>query len=340
MARAGRRRDDEISVSELLRETGATPRSLGEKPPDVRTREDDTGEGYRERLEQRAREAAAGQQRAGRRIRWISALGGAVVVLGSLVLIAVTSEGSPERREATAPGLLAPATTTPRTTTAASPARAESHADPARCCGRPRRWPQPKSEPPPRRDVRRALFREGPVERRFHRGSHHHQQGQRHAVAVDARLDVHRRSARHPRLGRQVQPARRPGHGDRRVVATRPSRRARASPPGSTAPSTAATRRPGRSPSTAPAATRPDDLHVGRLQQAVELDPGAGAPRVGHQAFGADDVEQAARQRQHQVPAPAALADVPERQVTPVAVGVEPRPAPGPELVRRLPELR
>jgi cellulose binding protein with CBM2 domain len=118
MARAGRRRDDEISVSELLRETGATPRSLGDRPSEVRTREDDTGEGYRERLEQRAREAAAGQQRAGRRIRWISAIGGAVVVLGSVVLVAVTSESAPERQAAAAP--LAPATTTPRPTTAAS----------------------------------------------------------------------------------------------------------------------------------------------------------------------------------------------------------------------------
>lgn len=121
MARAGRRRDDEISVSELLRETGATPRALGGPPPETRTREDDTGEGYRERLEQRAREAAAGQQRAGRRIRWISAIGGAVVVLGSLVLIAVTSESSPERQAAVVPGPLAPATT-PRPTTSGSTA--------------------------------------------------------------------------------------------------------------------------------------------------------------------------------------------------------------------------
>ncbi|WP_290050105.1 cellulose-binding domain-containing protein [Amycolatopsis solani] len=116
MARAGRRRDEEISVAELLRETGATPRSLGEAPDASTVREEDTGDGYRERLEQRAREAAAHQQRAGRRIRWISALAGAVVVLGSLVLIAVTSESSPGRQAATAPDALSPATTTPRST--------------------------------------------------------------------------------------------------------------------------------------------------------------------------------------------------------------------------------
>ncbi len=114
----GRRRDDdEISVAELLRETGATPRSLGGPPAAAPSREEDTGDGYRERLEQRAREAAALQQRAGRRIRWISAFAGAVVVLGSLVLIAVTS-GSAQQRQATPQEPLAPATT-PRPTTPA-----------------------------------------------------------------------------------------------------------------------------------------------------------------------------------------------------------------------------
>ncbi|MEU8633274.1 cellulose-binding domain-containing protein [Amycolatopsis sp. NPDC048633] len=116
MARADRRRDDEISVAELLRETGATPRSLGGPAPATAAREEDTGDGYRERLEQRAREAAAGQQRVGRRIRWIFGIAGAVVVLGSLVLIAVTSESSPQRQAAAPPGPLAPATTTRSTT--------------------------------------------------------------------------------------------------------------------------------------------------------------------------------------------------------------------------------
>ncbi|MFJ7212814.1 cellulose-binding domain-containing protein [Amycolatopsis sp. NPDC098790] len=112
----GRRRDDdEISVAELLRETGATPRSLGGPSEAAPPRDEDTGDGYRERLEQRAREAAAGQQRAGRRIRWIFGFAGAVVVLGSLVLIAVTSESAPQPR-ATPQDLLAPATTTPRPT--------------------------------------------------------------------------------------------------------------------------------------------------------------------------------------------------------------------------------
>lgn len=116
MARAGRRRDDdEISVAELLRETGATPRSLGGLPPATSPREEDTGDGYRERLEQRAREAAAVQQRAGRRIRWISAFAGAVVVLGSLVLIAVTSSNA-QQRQATPQAPLAPATSTRPTT--------------------------------------------------------------------------------------------------------------------------------------------------------------------------------------------------------------------------------
>lgn len=122
MVRAGRRRGQEISVDELLRETGATPRSLGGPVETGGARDEDTGDGYRERLEQRAREAAADQQRAGRRVRWFSAVCGALVVLGSLVLIAVTSESSPGRQAALAPGSLAPATTPHSTTpTAAKP---------------------------------------------------------------------------------------------------------------------------------------------------------------------------------------------------------------------------
>jgi hypothetical protein len=144
MARADRRQDDEISVAELLRETGATPRSLGGPPESTPAREEDTGDGYRERLEQRAREAAADQQRAGRRIRWVSAIGGAVVVLGSLVVIAVTSESSPGRQAALAPDSLAPATTPRRTTpTSAKPS-------PTPIPTVLRQTASPTSAPPPR----------------------------------------------------------------------------------------------------------------------------------------------------------------------------------------------
>ncbi|WP_410610984.1 cellulose binding domain-containing protein [Amycolatopsis sp. lyj-109] len=121
MARVGRPDDEEISVDELLRETGAMPRSLGTYVPITRPRVDDTDAGYRERLEQRAREASAAQQRAGRRIRWVSALCGGVVVIGSLVIIAVTSESSPGRQAALAPDPLAPATTPRTVTTTAAP---------------------------------------------------------------------------------------------------------------------------------------------------------------------------------------------------------------------------
>lgn len=97
------------------------PRSLGAYVPITRVREADTGDGYRERLEERAREAAAAQQRAGRRIRWVSAVCGGVVVIGSLVIIAVTSESSPGRQAAMAPDPLAPATTPRTTATAEAP---------------------------------------------------------------------------------------------------------------------------------------------------------------------------------------------------------------------------
>lgn len=158
MARADRRQDDEISVVELLRETGATPRSLGGPPEATPAREVDTGDGYRERLEQRAREAAADQQRAGRRIRWVSAISGAVVVLGSLVLIAVASESSPGRQAALAPDSLAPATT-PRPTTPTAPKPSptpiptvlrQSATSPAAS------KPQPPPPPPPPAPVRTA----------------------------------------------------------------------------------------------------------------------------------------------------------------------------------------
>ncbi|MGW3963563.1 cellulose-binding domain-containing protein [Amycolatopsis sp. NPDC005003] len=120
MALAGRP-DDDISVDELLRETGAMPRSLGAYVPLTRTPDDRTGAGYRERLEQRAKEAAAAQQRAGRRIRWVSALCGGLVVVGSLVIIAVTSESSPGRQAALPPDPLAPATTSRTTGTTQAP---------------------------------------------------------------------------------------------------------------------------------------------------------------------------------------------------------------------------
>lgn len=119
MARAGRRRDDEISVAELLRATGATPRSLAGAPQAAPPREEDTGDGYRERLEQRARDAAAAQQRVGRRIRWISGICGGLVVVGSLVVIAVTSDSSPLPQAAPAP--LAPATSSRPTSSHVKP---------------------------------------------------------------------------------------------------------------------------------------------------------------------------------------------------------------------------
>ncbi|MGW4057818.1 cellulose binding domain-containing protein [Amycolatopsis sp. NPDC004747] len=111
MARAWRP-DDEISVDQLLRETGAMPRSLHASAPAARVRDDGTGDGYRERLEQRARDAATAQQRAGKRLRWVSAFCGGVVVLGSLVVIAVTSESPPVRTESLGSDPLAPATRT------------------------------------------------------------------------------------------------------------------------------------------------------------------------------------------------------------------------------------
>ncbi|MFJ1768582.1 cellulose-binding domain-containing protein [Amycolatopsis sp. NPDC088138] len=120
MARRARRDDDEITVDELLRETGATARPLtgGSLPPRPPVPEAMSPE---ERIEQRAREAAAAQQRAGTRIRWASAICGAVVVLGSVVVILVTTTGSPGREASPALMPLLPATTPSPSVSAKAP---------------------------------------------------------------------------------------------------------------------------------------------------------------------------------------------------------------------------
>jgi hypothetical protein len=118
MARRARRDDDGISVDELLKATGATARPLtgGSLPPRPQVPD---GMSPEERIEQRAKEAAAAQQRAGSRIRWISAICGAVAVVGSLVVIAVTTS-SPAREASPAGVPLLPATT-PKPSTSTKP---------------------------------------------------------------------------------------------------------------------------------------------------------------------------------------------------------------------------
>ena len=108
MARRARRDDDGISVDELLKATGATARPLtgGSLPPRTPSAE---GLSPEERIEQRAKEAAAAQQRAGTRIRWASAICGAVAVLGGLVVISVSSSPAREASPVLVP--LLPATT-------------------------------------------------------------------------------------------------------------------------------------------------------------------------------------------------------------------------------------
>jgi hypothetical protein len=118
MARRARRDDDGITVDELLKATGATARPLtgGSLPPRTPSAE---GLSPEERIEQRAKEAAAAQQRAGTRIRWVSAICGAVAVVGSVVVIIVTTS-SPAPAGAPAQVPLLPATT-PKPVTSAKP---------------------------------------------------------------------------------------------------------------------------------------------------------------------------------------------------------------------------
>jgi hypothetical protein len=130
MARRARRDDDRISVDELLKATGATARPLtgGSLPPQpprpsqpARPSRPDglSPEEHVDRIEQRARDAAAAQQRAGTRIRWASAICGLAAVVGSLVVIAVTTS-SPGRDAAPAQVPLLPATT-PKPATSTPP---------------------------------------------------------------------------------------------------------------------------------------------------------------------------------------------------------------------------
>ncbi|WP_328452744.1 cellulose-binding domain-containing protein [Amycolatopsis sp. NBC_00438] len=121
MARRARRDDDGISVDELLKATGATARPLtGGSPPPRSPVPDGLSPAERvDRIEQRAREAAAAQQRAGSRIRWVSAVCGLVAVLGGVVVIVVTTS-SPGREASPALVPLLPATT-PKPSTSAPP---------------------------------------------------------------------------------------------------------------------------------------------------------------------------------------------------------------------------
>ncbi len=121
MARRAERDDDEISVAKLLKETGATARPLtgGSLPPRAPLPDGLSPAEHVDRIEQRAREAAAAQQRAGARIRWVSAICGLVAVVGSLVVIAVTT--SSPGREASPPQVPLLPATTPKPATSTPP---------------------------------------------------------------------------------------------------------------------------------------------------------------------------------------------------------------------------
>lgn len=122
MTRSARRRRDRVTVDQLLRETGATPRKLAsgprgasrpaDRPPrqPVRDREPVWRDFDAEaRLERRV-EAATGPRRIGPRTRRKALLGGLGVMLGGLVLLMLASGGN-SGDQATLPFVpLAPAT--------------------------------------------------------------------------------------------------------------------------------------------------------------------------------------------------------------------------------------
>jgi hypothetical protein len=133
MARGTRRQSEQrqteqLSVEELLRQSGATARRTDEAasaslPPRPVLRDHPAmshadAEAHRQRLERQAREAAFGQQRVGARIWLITAVSGAVIVLGTLAVLGLTSKSEPPAGSSALPFImLQPATGQPSTPT-------------------------------------------------------------------------------------------------------------------------------------------------------------------------------------------------------------------------------
>jgi len=88
MTRSARRRRDRVTVDQLLRETGATPRKLESGPLSADRRPRDLF--GRERVERRV-EVATGPRRIGSRARRRALLSGAGMLAGGLVLLVLAS---------------------------------------------------------------------------------------------------------------------------------------------------------------------------------------------------------------------------------------------------------
>jgi len=113
MGRSPRRLSEQISVDELLRETGKRARQTGDGTPLAARELSDEGEDHRERLERQARTAAEQEQRAGTNLQRVTAVVAAVIVLITLVVLAVLAATPGKTPASLSFGPLQPATADP-----------------------------------------------------------------------------------------------------------------------------------------------------------------------------------------------------------------------------------
>src|SRR5438874_464551 len=110
MSRSARKRTEMVTVEELLRRTGATPRKIG--PPAAAREPDRAGAA---RVEGRVRAAAGARPRpgwAGIRARRLAVSSGLAVVLGGLLALALVPEDVPCAPASLPAVPMAPATVT------------------------------------------------------------------------------------------------------------------------------------------------------------------------------------------------------------------------------------
>lgn len=113
MARSPRRPSEQVSVDELLRETGERARQPGDGAPLPARELPDEGEDHRERLERQARTAAEQEQRAGTNLQRLTALVAGVIVLVTLVVLGVLAVSPGKTPASLSFGPLQPATAVP-----------------------------------------------------------------------------------------------------------------------------------------------------------------------------------------------------------------------------------
>ncbi len=128
MTRSARRRRDRVTVDELLRETGATPRKLGaSSAASAVFRDPEAGS----RLERRVEEATGGGRRFDPRTRRRALVSGAGVMAGGLVVLVLVSGRSPADQQPALPFVQLPPATGPLAAASTEPPAPVSSATPS-----------------------------------------------------------------------------------------------------------------------------------------------------------------------------------------------------------------